>query len=70
MIHPDQVAGALQADTVLVSIMHVNNEIGVIQDISAISAVCAQHGVCAGSRDARRRASENSPSTSRSWVWI
>jgi cysteine desulfurase len=43
-IHPDQIAAALQADTVLVSIMHVNNEIGVIQDISAIRAVCAQHG--------------------------
>jgi len=43
-IHPDQVAAALQADTVLVSIMHVNNEIGVIQDISSIGAICAQHG--------------------------
>jgi cysteine desulfurase len=29
---------------VLVSLMHVNNEIGVIQDIAAIGAVCAQHG--------------------------
>jgi cysteine desulfurase len=44
LIHPDQVAAALQADTVLVSIMHVNNEIGVIQDIAAIGAVCARHG--------------------------
>jgi cysteine desulfurase len=44
VIHPDQVAAALQADTVLVSIMHVNNEIGVIQDISSIGAICAQHG--------------------------
>jgi len=44
VIHPDQVARALQADTVLVSIMHVNNEIGVIQDIAAIGAVCARHG--------------------------
>jgi cysteine desulfurase len=44
VIHPDQVAAALQTDTVLVSIMHVNNEIGVIQDISSIGAICAQHG--------------------------
>ena len=44
LIHPDQVAAALQTDTVLVSLMHVNNEIGVVQDISAIAAVCAQHG--------------------------
>ena len=43
-IHPQQVAAALQPDTVLVSIMHVNNEIGVIQDIAGMGAVCAQHG--------------------------
>jgi cysteine desulfurase len=43
LIHPDQVAAALQTDTVLVSIMHVNNEIGVIQDISSIGAICAAH---------------------------
>jgi cysteine desulfurase len=43
-IHPDQVAASLQADTVLVSIMHVNNEIGVIQNIAGISAICAKHG--------------------------
>src|ERR1700681_1746345 len=44
VIHPDQVAAALRADTVLVSLMHVNNEIGVIQDIAAIAARCAEHG--------------------------
>jgi cysteine desulfurase len=43
-IHPDRVAAALQADTVLVSIMHVNNETGVIQDIRGIAASCAEHG--------------------------
>jgi cysteine desulfurase len=45
VIDPGQVAEALQADTVLVSIMHVNNEIGVTQDIPAIGAACAQHGL-------------------------
>jgi cysteine desulfurase len=44
VIHPDQVAAALQTDTVLVSLMHVNNEIGVIQDISSIGTICARHG--------------------------
>jgi cysteine desulfurase len=44
VIHPDQVAAALQADTVLVSLMQVNNEIGVIQDVAAVGAICAQHG--------------------------
>lgn len=43
-VDPARVAAALQADTVLVCVMHVNNEIGVIQDIAAIAAVCAQHG--------------------------
>ncbi|MGO9934814.1 MAG: cysteine desulfurase family protein [Steroidobacteraceae bacterium] len=44
LLDPDQVAAALRADTVLVSIMHVNNEIGVIQDIAAIGAICTRHG--------------------------
>jgi cysteine desulfurase len=44
LLDPAQVAAALQTDTVLVSLMHVNNEIGVIQDIAAIGALCARHG--------------------------
>jgi cysteine desulfurase len=44
LIDPDQVAAALRPDTTLVSIMHVNNEIGVVQNIGAIGAVCARHG--------------------------
>ena len=39
-----QLAQALEPRTVLVSLMHVNNEIGVIQDIAALAAVCARHG--------------------------
>ena len=44
LLDPDQVAAALSSDSVLVSIMHVNNEIGVVQDIAAIGAICARHG--------------------------
>ena len=44
LLDPAQVGAALEPDTVLVSIMHINNEIGVIQDIAAIAAVCAAHG--------------------------
>ncbi|MGB5717733.1 MAG: IscS subfamily cysteine desulfurase [Gammaproteobacteria bacterium] len=36
----DKFQAALRDDTVLVSIMHVNNEIGVIQDIEAIGEIC------------------------------
>ncbi|MDP2516559.1 IscS subfamily cysteine desulfurase [Photobacterium damselae subsp. piscicida] len=34
---------AMREDTVLVSIMHVNNEIGVIQDIDAIGEICREN---------------------------
>ena len=44
LVDPAQVQAALRADTVLVSVMHVNNEIGVIQDIAGIAALCTQHG--------------------------
>ena len=36
---------AMRADTILVSVMFVNNEIGVIQDISAIGALCRERGI-------------------------
>jgi cysteine desulfurase len=44
VLDPQAVAAALKPDTVLVSVMHVNNEIGVIQDIAAIAALCAESG--------------------------
>jgi cysteine desulfurase len=44
VLDPEKVAAALTPDTVLVSVMHVNNEIGVIQDIAAVARVCAAHG--------------------------
>jgi cysteine desulfurase len=36
----EKLQGAMRDDTILVSIMHVNNEIGVIQDIAAIGEIC------------------------------
>ncbi|MEA9392461.1 IscS subfamily cysteine desulfurase [Acerihabitans sp. TG2] len=36
---------AMRPDTILVSIMHVNNEIGVIQDIAAIGDLCRNRGI-------------------------
>ncbi|HYQ72494.1 MAG TPA: IscS subfamily cysteine desulfurase [Gammaproteobacteria bacterium] len=36
----EKFASALRDDTILVSVMHVNNEIGVIQDIAAIGDIC------------------------------
>lgn len=45
VIQPQQVADAIREDTVLVSLMHVNNEIGVINDIAAIGDVCRERAV-------------------------
>jgi len=45
MISPGQVAAAIRSDTTLVSLMHVNNEIGVVNDIREIGEVTRQHGV-------------------------
>ena len=39
IIHPEQVKEALREDTILVSIMHVNNEIGTVNDIAAIGEI-------------------------------
>ena len=36
---------ALRPDTIIVSIMYVNNEIGVIQDIAAIGEICREKGI-------------------------
>ncbi|BFM06625.1 IscS subfamily cysteine desulfurase [Halioxenophilus aromaticivorans] len=44
-IEPEQVAKALRPETVLVSLMLVNNELGVINDIEAISQLCRQQDV-------------------------
>ncbi len=44
VVDPQRLAGALRADTVLVSVMHVNNETGVVQDIAEIARICARHG--------------------------
>jgi len=36
---------AIREDTILASIMHVNNEIGVIQDIQSIGDICREHKI-------------------------
>ncbi|AGH46221.1 IscS subfamily cysteine desulfurase [Paraglaciecola psychrophila] len=41
----DKLIAAIRPDTILVSIMHVNNEIGVIQDIAAIGEVCRERKI-------------------------
>ena len=42
IVNPDSVFDAIKKDTVLVTIMHANNEIGTIQPIAEIGAICRQ----------------------------
>ena len=45
IVVPAQVESALRPETILVSLMHVNNEIGVVQDIGAVGRLCRARGV-------------------------
>ena len=45
IVQPERVRAAITAETILVSLMHVNNETGVIQDIGAIGAICRERNV-------------------------
>ena len=45
LIEPQAVAAAMRDDTILVAIMHANNEIGTINDIAAIGELCRSRGV-------------------------
>ena len=44
-VDPDAVAAAMRPDTVLVSVMHANNEVGSIQPIAEIAAIARERGV-------------------------
>jgi cysteine desulfurase len=45
LVDLDLLKDTMRADTILVSVMFVNNEIGVIQDIPAIGAMCRERGI-------------------------
>ena len=45
LIDLDALKAAIRPDTILVSVMHVNNEIGVIQDIVSIGNLCREKGI-------------------------
>ena len=42
---PDMVQAAIREDTILVSVMHANNEIGVVNDVAGIGEICRAAGV-------------------------
>ena len=45
LVDPGAIAAAIAPDTILVSIQHANQEIGTVQDIDAIAAVCREREV-------------------------
>lgn len=45
IVRPEEVEAAIRTDTCLVTVMYANNEIGTIQPIREIGAVCRKHGV-------------------------
>jgi cysteine desulfurase len=45
VVQPDAVAAALRSDTLLISLMHMNNETGVLQPVEAVAEVAAEAGV-------------------------
>ncbi|MBD5771261.1 IscS subfamily cysteine desulfurase [Marinomonas colpomeniae] len=45
VISPSQVEGAIREDTILVSLMHGNNELGVLTDIAAIGEMTSSHRI-------------------------
>ncbi|MDQ2742543.1 MAG: cysteine desulfurase [Chloroflexota bacterium] len=45
LITPDQVRAALRLETVLITVMHANNEVGTVQPIGEIGAVAREAGV-------------------------
>lgn len=45
IVKPEDVKAAIRPDTALVSVMFANNEIGTIQPIAEIGAICHEHGV-------------------------
>ena len=45
MLDLEKLKAALREDTILVSVLLVNNEIGVVQDITAIGSMCRERGI-------------------------
>ena len=46
MVSPESVEKAIRQDTILISVMYANNEVGTIQPIAEIGKIARKHGIC------------------------
>jgi cysteine desulfurase len=44
-VNPDDVRQAVTPDTILISVMHANNEVGTIQPLADIGRIAQEHGI-------------------------
>lgn len=45
LVHVDEVEAAIRPDTILITLMHANNEVGTIQPIQAVGETARRHGI-------------------------
>ena len=45
-VDPEAVRGAIRPETVLVTVMHANNEVGTVEPIAEIAAIVRERGIC------------------------
>ena len=45
-VRPEELKAALRPDTALVTVMYVNNEVGTVQPVRELGAICREAGVC------------------------
>jgi len=46
MVCAEDIAAAIRSETILITVMHANNEVGTIQPIARIAALAKKHGIC------------------------
>ncbi len=46
IVDPEEIRRAIRPETVLITVMHANNELGTIQPIEGIAAIAAEAGIC------------------------
>ncbi|HOO70141.1 MAG TPA: cysteine desulfurase family protein [Spirochaetota bacterium] len=45
MLDPERVKQALRPDTILITVMHANNEVGTVQPVKAVAGLAREHGI-------------------------